>query len=486
MLWDAKFRLNASNAVRFIERDLELPSRLDGPDALYEEICMIAALEGRKDIVTMGKTFGVNLAARINDEVMGEIAAKGDLEMVQLLLGLEMILNCFPAIIGSVIDNSAQHGHINILKWLFNDISNGKRRDSIVKRKSESMFLAASESGHLDIIKWGKDIAKLESYEFCKYGAFCNALKGGHISLVRWYRGQDVPFDEYTLPLAAESRKIALLEYLLEYECPNDNPLTCASVFSSESEKYQESLHVLQWLREQHNTPWDESTCYKAAETGNIDALKWARENGCPWDEGTLCAAAKMGHFHIVNYCLENGCPVADGHVYNKALSNLDIPDALKMIKLLWTFDVPLNGQVCAGAAGYAHIEALKWLRSVACPWDLLQRRTLRLYACAVRCEEPIEILKILKEHNHKSWTVSTVQFCIDNNCPVNDDDSLYACAVRCEEPIEILKILKEHNHKSWTADTSAVAAEVNNIRVLQWLKYNGCAWNEWVCHEAV
>ncbi|GFH53374.1 hypothetical protein CTEN210_09850 [Chaetoceros tenuissimus] len=434
-------------------------------DPLNEEICMIAALEGRKDIVKMGITFGVSehFLERIDAEVMGEIVAKGDLEMMQLLLGVEQYSDLHGSCIESIVYNAARNGHINILKWLFNDDSNEERRYEF-RSRSRLMFLAASGSGHLDIIEWGKDITEFaDYYEYTKYESFRNALKGGHISLVRWYRDQGLPFDEDTLPLAAESRNIELLEYLLHSECPNDNPLTCAKVFSTESDEYEESLHILKWLREERNVPWDEDTCCSAAGTGNINALKWARANGCAWNEGTLSVAVEMGHFQIVEYCLENGAPFANEHAYIIALGNLDIPDALKMIKLLRRFEIPMNEQVCAEAAGNAHIEALKWLRSIACPWDD------DTFYCALQ-----------------SCDVPTIQYCIDNSCPVNDDDSLYACAVRCDDPLKVLKILKEHNFTSWTVDTSAVAAEENNIRVLQWLRHNGCAWDEWVCHNAV
>lgn len=212
----------------------------DGPDTLNEEICLIAALEGRKDIVTMGITFGVEITERISHEVLGEIAAKGDLKMLQLLLGLEPYFNCHPSYVRCIIENAARHGHIIILKWLFNDNSNEDRIEN-VRTSSPSMFEASAESGHLDIIEWGKDIVMHNSFDLSENESFRNALKGGHISLVRWYRSQGLPFDQYTLSVAAKSRNIELLEYLLQHECPNDNPHTCASVFSTESNTNDES-----------------------------------------------------------------------------------------------------------------------------------------------------------------------------------------------------------------------------------------------------
>ena len=33
-------------------------------------------------------------------------------------------------------------------------------------------------------------------------------------------------------------------------------------------------------------------TCSKAAESGHLECLKYAHENGCPWDEETCSEAA--------------------------------------------------------------------------------------------------------------------------------------------------------------------------------------------------
>ena len=34
-------------------------------------------------------------------------------------------------------------------------------------------------------------------------------------------------------------------------------------------------------------------TCAKAAASGNLEVLKWARSSGCAWDESTCVEAAK-------------------------------------------------------------------------------------------------------------------------------------------------------------------------------------------------
>lgn len=60
--------------------------------------------------------------------------------------------------------------------------------------------------------------------------------------------------------------------------------------------------------------PIDESTCAAAAESGNLDILKWLRGGwlasflgaSCPWDERTIASAKNE---EILNYAIQNGCP---------------------------------------------------------------------------------------------------------------------------------------------------------------------------------
>ena len=39
----------------------------------------------------------------------------------------------------------------------------------------------------------------------------------------------------------------------------------------------------------------DQHTCAAAAQAGDLDTLKWARERGVPWDFNTCAAAAAVG-----------------------------------------------------------------------------------------------------------------------------------------------------------------------------------------------
>ena len=57
-------------------------------------------------------------------------------------------------------------------------------------------------------------------------------------------------------------------------------------------------------------------------EGGHLEVLQWARANGCPWNEWTCFQAAQCGHLDVLQWALANGCPptvqwyVQDHHEY--------------------------------------------------------------------------------------------------------------------------------------------------------------------------
>ena len=78
--------------------------------------------------------------------------------------------------------------------------------------------------------------------------------------------------------------------------------------------------------------PWDEWTCASAARNGNLECLKYAREQGCDWDERTCWSAAKYGQLECLKYAHENGCPW-DYWTYFCAMSNGNMEVILFLIE---------------------------------------------------------------------------------------------------------------------------------------------------------
>jgi len=54
---------------------------------------------------------------------------------------------------------------------------------------------------------------------------------------------------------------------------------------------------------------------------GNVEMLKWMKENGCPWDEEVTATAAVNGNVEFLKWAVENGCP------YNEYRALWDAPE---------------------------------------------------------------------------------------------------------------------------------------------------------------
>jgi hypothetical protein len=96
-------------------------------------------------------------------------------------------------------------------------------------------------------------------------------------------------------------------------------------------------LEALQWARA-NGCEWDAWTCGQAAQGGHLEVLQWARANGCEWNAYTCWSAARGGHLEVLQWARANGCE--------------------------W------NAYTCSAAAEGGHLEVLRWLRANGCEWD--------------------------------------------------------------------------------------------------------------------
>ena len=67
-------------------------------------------------------------------------------------------------------------------------------------------------------------------------------------------------------------------------------------------------LEILKWARE-NGCQWDEVTCAMAAYGGQLEILKWLHANSCPWDKKTCKMAREGGNFEQLKWARANGCP---------------------------------------------------------------------------------------------------------------------------------------------------------------------------------
>ena len=53
----------------------------------------------------------------------------------------------------------------------------------------------------------------------------------------------------------------------------------------------------------------DSKTFALSAKCGNLDNMKWLKENDCPFGDDTFKSAAEFGNLDNMNWLKENDCP---------------------------------------------------------------------------------------------------------------------------------------------------------------------------------
>jgi hypothetical protein len=122
------------------------------------------------------------------------------------------------------------------------------------------------------------------------------------------------------------------------------------------------------------------------------------------------------------------------------------------------------------------------WLRSHGCPYN---ERSLGL---AFKRDDSLVIVPFVLEEKFTrnfssplwgivySGDVSHLKLLHDNN--VLFDESHFHLAIEQKRPIEILQSLIRYVSNSWDTNTFKLAIIEGDLRLLQWLKEEGCPWD--------
>ena len=95
--------------------------------------------------------------------------------------------------------------------------------------------------------------------------------------------------------------------------------------------------------------------CIRVAQTNKLELLKWAREEKkCEWDRWTIHAAARQGNLEMVKYCVANECPIDENAcAYAADGGQLEVLKYLREeVKAPWDS----RTASCAAANGHLHI----------------------------------------------------------------------------------------------------------------------------------
>lgn len=198
--------------------------------------------------------------------------------------------------------------------------------------------------GRLDILERLKVVPIDKNTSICTKAAEC-----GQWHILKWARANRFPWDEETCACAAKNGHLHILKWVRKRYCPW-NSSTC------ENAARHGHLHVLEWARK-NNCPWDEKTCAAAARC-NLNVLRWARERKCPWDSSTLQNAIIKGDLETVKWIKDQDGPWSDFGAIAAANGHLEI---LQWFEAQNIFFNKLNCLVAARCWGHFHI--MEWFQ---------------------------------------------------------------------------------------------------------------------------
>jgi len=247
---------------------------------------------------------------------------------------------------------TAKGGHLEVLKWL-------KEVDCLWV--DYLCCVEAAQGGHLEVLKW------LREYGFPFTGM---AAVGGHLEVLKWLRENDWRWDEGEVcTAAAEEGHLEVLKWLGE----NGRDSYARSCAKAAAQHFE----VLKWASEMgcpwdgivRGIPaWDKSTKKREAARGRLKALLWLRENDYPRGDLAHHTIRNIGSFQAVGWLKKVGCLCTDGVWFNDAAQegNLEVLQWFRENDGYSAWDERTFS--CAVQGG--QLEVMKWLHEIGCPFD--------------------------------------------------------------------------------------------------------------------
>ena len=198
----------------------------------------------------------------------------------------------------SILQNSAEHGHVHIIKWALSTF------DFSEERADHNIGQGAGLGGRLQAVEFAMSRSKC-----CRESICGGAIYGGHLEILKSVN--QFNWDKFETEDVAENNHGRNLE-VLEW-CMKQNPSVVAHECKQRCIGYWAIFNgfntdFLDGIRSMGLIPED-GMCQNAADVGDLSHMKWARRNGFSWDSKVSAAAAHLGKADMLMYVIENGCP---------------------------------------------------------------------------------------------------------------------------------------------------------------------------------
>jgi hypothetical protein len=163
-------------------------------------------------------------------------------------------------------------------------------------RDTKNVCSHAAEYGNLAMLKWLRSVgSEWDS------STISHAIRRGHKDMIRWVRAQNppCPWPEDACCLAMMSSP-GMLIWVVDQGCQVNKVDMLEQCIMWAGPSMWQNLHFLRGA----GCEADEVTMAAAAESGNLEVVRWLYVSiRCPWNELT-CArrAASNGHAHILKW----------------------------------------------------------------------------------------------------------------------------------------------------------------------------------------
>ncbi len=241
----------------------------------------------------------------------------------------------------SIYYTAIKYKHLHILKWAY------ENNYPYVK----NLITYATIIGDLKIIKW----LKKKGFKFSE-STFSYAILNEDLKIIKWLNDNNCCFNIKTYKIALRVGNTEIITWL-EKNVSNYQELTEEFNISKKIKELKEFKKNCKYW------DWNYKVFSDACIEGDINKMKWLKENGCPFCHYTFNSAALNGNLENMKWLKENGCP------FGNAFQGAALNGNLENMNWLKENGFPF-GNAFQGAAENGNLENMKWLKENGCPFS--------------------------------------------------------------------------------------------------------------------